>query len=439
MDSQKISSPFEYDRYTSEFDRTPLYRCRFKRHIREGDWDRFERYSSRVQSLRFDTEFEDAVFSKISLGRRRLDFLPNLAAIYNPPSSITSFQLFAHVSVKTLEFHADFEGDHIEIISSRMHHLDRLIVLSERRDGYSIPTTLQQLHSLLHVAISAPFLDFDTFRVLASLPNLRSIKTSKVGLRRLPLYWAQMPFTVPERCYRLPESVKFPLAPFPSLEDLDIDIHFSEAIKLLSLMKHPALLQVLRIKSPSTESAAGYTRLINHVGAVCTGLKSLELARAPVAAGSSKCIPQSDDPCGLESLTNLKSLTLRVFDMWSPQLVRILESLPELETLVLTGGRRSPLHHLSLIARHAKKLKKLEIELYLEPMSTLLLDSFSNLQNLNVAYTPISNPESGFIADFLTRILPLGCEVTFRRSDSAHIWGLVRKMVVLARLKGVRA
>lgn len=56
--------------------------------------DRFDRYSAKVLTLRF------AVFDQLALGRRRLDFLPNLVTLYDPQPT----PLLTYSNMKCLVF-----------------------------------------------------------------------------------------------------------------------------------------------------------------------------------------------------------------------------------------------------------------------------------------------------------------------------------------------
>ncbi|KAF9488365.1 hypothetical protein BDN71DRAFT_468884 [Pleurotus eryngii] len=426
----------------------------FARDLDEGDWARFERYAWRVKSLQFTTQFSASVFHTVAVGRRHLDFLPNLEAVYDPPPSLGVFPLFAHASVRTLEVHPGFDPKNMGLLPSRMPHIEHLICRTrDTSSGSIVPSALRQLQSLIHLTISHECLSVDLFHALASLPNLQSITTA--CKRSTPVHqMAASGFgtTTAPQANVTPSSDTgsvaagvasrvFPLNPFPSLRELNVQIRFTMAIEWIQIANRSGSLRVLKIHSTHKESAADYMHLTNYVGLLCTGLETLELSRC-AAAG---CIP-SETSCGIETLTSLKSLTLRAFDARSDrQLERMLEPLSELETLIITGGQtKTPLHQIALIALHCGKLKTLELDVDTWKMpSAALPESFflGHLQKLHVGSANISETQATFVANFLGRVLPLSCAIDFDHTlpaDVSNTWAEVQKwapVLIKARLE----
>lgn len=397
-------------------------------------------YSWRVRSLRFKTsssgwevhqpqKFRQSVFHEIALGRRRVDFLPNLVALYKPPSDTSVFPLFAHASVRTLEIHLEFGGRNVGLLSSRMRNIERFTcVIPHDPSWSSISSALQHLESLKELTISSGCLDLNTFHTLASLPYLRSVKTCKL----------------PSDTSATTKSSKlFPPSPFPSLKELDVHIDFPTAVEWLPIAGHARSLRSLRIQSSSNESAADYLQLTNLVGSMCTELESLKLARAGV--GSLENAIPSEKRCGIESLTNLKSLRLSVFDARPTlELERMLEPLSELETLSITGGYyKTPLYNLAIISRRCKKLTQLELDIDTTPRPVHTSpEPFDGLQVLHVGSAPMADWALIHVGHFLSRVLPLHCAIEHASSlspDDSNRWAEVRKWVpvlIQSRLEG---
>ncbi|KDQ27154.1 hypothetical protein PLEOSDRAFT_1106042 [Pleurotus ostreatus PC15] len=405
----------------------------FSRDLEEGDWDRFERYSWRVRSLRFATcpplKFRQSVFNEIALGRRRVDFLPNLVAVYAPPSNTSVFPLFAHASVRILEIHLEFGGRNVGLLSSRMRNIERFTCVIPHDSSWSgISSALKHLRSLKELTISSGCLDLDTFHTLAWLPELRSIKTSKMSS---------------ETSATIKGSKVFPPSPFPSLKELDVHLDFPTAIEWLPIAGHSRSLRSLKIQSSSEESGADYLHLTNLVGTLCTGLESLELARAGVGSSANAVPPEKR--CGVETLTKLKSLRLGVFDARSfLELERMLEPLAMLETLSITGGyHKTPLYHLAVIARHCKKLNHLSLDIDTTPRPVKTSpDPFDAIQTLHVGSAPMLDWELVHVGHFLSRVLPLRCTITYASSlppEELNRWAEVKKWVpvlIHSRLEG---
>lgn len=358
-----------------------------------------------------------------------MDFLPNLVALYNPPSDTSVFPLFAHASVRTLEIQLEFGGRNVGLLSSRMRNIERLTcVIPHDPSWSSISSALRHLKSLKELTISSGCLDLITFHTLASLPELRSIKTSKMSS---------------DTSATTKGSKVFPPSPFPSLKELDVHLDFPTAIEWLPIASHARSLRLLRIESSSNESGADYLHLTNLVGSMCTGLESLELARAGV--GSSENAVPPEKRCGIESLTKLKALRLSVFDARSPlELERMLEPLAKLETLSITGGyHKTPLYHLALISRHCKKLTELELDIDTTPRPVKTSpDPFDAIQTLHVGSAPMSDWELVHVGHFLSRVLPLDCTIAYASSltpDDLNRWAEVKKWVpvlIHSRLEG---
>ncbi|KAL4256740.1 F-box domain-containing protein [Pleurotus pulmonarius] len=413
----------------------------FSRDLEDEDWDRFEVYSWRVRSLRFATyllvdwderpapKFRQSVFDEIALGRRRVDFLPNLVALYNPPSNTRVFPLFAHASVRTLEIRLEFGGRNVGLLASRMRNIESLAcVIPHDPSWSSISSALQNLQSLKELTISSGCLDLETFHTLASLPYLRSVTTCK-----LPA----------DTSATSKGSKVFPSNPFPSLKELDVHIDFPTAIEWLPIASHTRALRSLKIQSPSNESGADYLHLTNLIGSTCTSLETLELERAGV--GSLENAIPADKRCGLESLTNLTSLHLRAFDAPSPlEFERLLEPLPKLESLSINGGlRKTPLYSLAVISRRCKNLTnlKLDVDTAPRPVNTQP-EPFGGLWTLNVGSAPMADWELIHVGHFLSRVLPMHCVITYAASMSPENltrWAEVSKWVpvlIQSRLEG---
>ncbi|KAF4594363.1 hypothetical protein EYR40_009167 [Pleurotus pulmonarius] len=409
----------------------------FSRDVEEVDWERFERYSWRVKSLQFNTQFSASVFHAVAVGRRRLDFLPNLEAVYNPPPSLNLFPLFAHASVKTLEIHPGFDAKNMGLLPSRMPHIECLTCLTRGTSpGSIIPSAFQQLQSLMHLTISDECLNVDLFHALAALPNLCSISSRQAALLNestsaFRFSTTTPPSTAPSGSTESVASKIFPVDPFPSLKELDVQLRFATAIEWIQIASRSGSLRILKIHSPHKESAADYMQLTSHIGLLCMRLENLELSRR----ASAGCI-SAEASCGIESLTGLKSLTLRAFDARSDsQIERMLEPLSALETMSITGGQiKTPLHQIALIAHHCGKLHTLELDVDTWKMpSAALPDSFflRHLRQLHVGAANISQTQATFVATFLSRVLPLSCTIEFDSSlppDVSDTWGEVQNL-----------
>lgn len=332
-----------------------------------------------------------------------------------------------------------------------MLHIERLTcVIRNQSSSSSIVSALQQLQSLIHLTISDECLDVDVFHALASLPNLRSITTciKAPPLQPTSLFGAPIhrhkDVTTPSDTGNVAVSVAskvFPLDPFPSLRELNVHLRFTTATEWIQIANRSGSLRTLKIHSPHKESAADYVQLTNHIGLLCTGLETLDLSRCAVAG----CI-SSEASCGMETLASLKSLTLRTFDARSDlQLEHMLEPLSKLEALTITGGQtKTPLHQIALIAHHCEKLKTLELDVDTWKMPSAALPEsifLGNLQKLHVGSANISEMQATFVANFLSRVLPLSCAIEFDRTlpvDVSDTWAEVQKWVpvlIKARLE----
>ncbi|KAJ8695115.1 hypothetical protein PTI98_007730 [Pleurotus ostreatus] len=151
----------------------------FAREIDEDDWDRFDRYSHKVRSLRFTREYNPSVFKEIALGRRRLDFLPNLVALYNAQPTL----LFTYSTIKHLIFTEDMSSAHeiiawLGIIERRMCHIERLHIepylhepLSDVQAAFT--SALKRMKRLKELDVPAEYLNDSNFYLLPSIPSLQ--------------------------------------------------------------------------------------------------------------------------------------------------------------------------------------------------------------------------------------------------------------------------
>ncbi|KAL4257231.1 hypothetical protein AB1N83_012880 [Pleurotus pulmonarius] len=249
----------------------------FSRDLVEGDWVRFERYSWRVRSLRFNLHFSTSVFNSIAIGRRRLDFLPNLEELYNPPPSPNEFLLFARASIKTLKIDQSFNVNDIELLPSRMPHIEHLtcIMYNWESPGSSTVSALQKLTSLTHLTISAEHLNVDLFHALGALPNLCSISARKAVVpkkKTSPFVFGTTPppSASPSGSAESVASKVFPPESFPSLKEFDVHLPFSMAIEWIQIANRASSLHTLKIHSPHKESAADYMHLTSRIALLCT-------------------------------------------------------------------------------------------------------------------------------------------------------------------------
>ncbi|KAF7430767.1 hypothetical protein PC9H_006478 [Pleurotus ostreatus] len=190
----------------------------FAREIDEDDWDRFDRYSHKVRSLRFTREYNPSVFKEIALGRRRLDFLPNLVALYNAQPTL----LFTYSTIKHLIFTEDMSSAHeiiawLGIIERRMCHIERL-----------------HIEPYLHEPLS----------------DVQAAFTSAL-----------------KRMKRLKE-----------LDEFDVHINFGTAMVYIPTLNGFRMLRVLKITSGEEESFENYITLLDVISLHCPRLKILKLA-----------------------------------------------------------------------------------------------------------------------------------------------------------------
>ncbi|KDQ26758.1 hypothetical protein PLEOSDRAFT_159325 [Pleurotus ostreatus PC15] len=359
----------------------------FAREIDEDDWDRFNRYSHKDRSLRFTREYNPSVFKEIALGRRRLDFLPNLVALYNAQPTL----LFTYSTIKHLIFTEDMFSAHeiiawLGIIERRMCHIERLHIepylhepLSDVQAAFT--SALKRMKRLKELDVPAEYLNDSNFYLLPSIPSLQRLGSA------CP-WWLQSRDNFTTRSLS-----EFPTDPFRSLQEFDVHINFGTAMVYIPTLNGFRMLRVLKITSGEEESFENYITLLDVISLHCPRLKTLKLAM--------------DDPPVTRVITGRTT-------KYICRVRHLLCSLQHLESLTLRNfGVQGlvPLRDLPHFAHSTLTVLHLDIDSGLTSDDVVPCD-FPRLRKLHLGptSTPISQPTE--VASFLSRILPSNCEIS---------------------------
>ncbi|KAL4254004.1 hypothetical protein AB1N83_014215 [Pleurotus pulmonarius] len=388
----------------------------FAREIDDDDWDRFDRYSAKVHNLRFDGVYRPSVFNQLALGRRQLDFLPNLVTLYDPEPT----PLFTYSNIKRLVFRWSGRGASISVtswlrlVSRRMPHLESLLCpCIDDNDAPDLPSALtsalQQSKHLKELTIPAGCLNGQNLLLLAGIPTLESITINS-------------PFPMSTSH---PIISNFPDNPFPSLKVFSVHMYFRTAGMFVPSINAGRALRTFRILSPYSESFLGYMELLKAIACHCPHLEVLELKK--------KSERQAD---------TTHSYTTE----FNPWLSHILQSLSHLTSLALRHfGMQGlfPLRDLPVFAVHCKGLSYLQLDIDTNcPLNDVAFYEFPKLKTLDVGLSPISEPTK--VASFLSCVLPCDCEISDEYDPSepceaAKHWGAVSNwapVLVNARMEG---
>ncbi|KAF9488366.1 hypothetical protein BDN71DRAFT_1594018 [Pleurotus eryngii] len=359
----------------------------FAREIDDDDWNRFDRYSHKVRSLRFTRLYNTSVFKEIALGRRRLDFLPNLVTLYNAQPTL----LFTYSTIKDLIFAGIISvGDGIiawlGIIERRMCHIERLRIEPYYQEPLSnvqtaFTSALKRMKRLKELVVPTEFLNDSNFHILASIPSLQRLGSA------CP-HWLQ-----PRDSFTTRSLSEFPTDPFRSLQEFDVHLNFGTAMVYIPTLDGFRMLRVLKITSGVEESFDNYITLLDVISLHCPRLKVLELSL-------------DNPPVEWAVTERMTKYTCRVR--------HLLRSLQHLESLTLQDfGVQGlvPLRDLPHFAHSTLTVLRLDIDSSLTSDDVVPCD-FPMLRRLHFGptSTPISQPTE--VANFLSRILPSNCEIT---------------------------
>ncbi|KAG9223617.1 hypothetical protein CCMSSC00406_0009248 [Pleurotus cornucopiae] len=362
----------------------------FSRAITEDDWDRFDRYSSKVHSLRFTQRFDPSVFKEIALGRRRLDFLPNLSALFNAPAT----PLFAYPTIKRLFIDEVRPAGQVTcwlgLAERRIPGIEHISIkpqLYPNDDVLHTFTSLLRRTSLKKLDVPFGYLNDSNFFILASMPNLERVSTAR-------------PFWIEDAdSFSVRSLSRLPTNPFQSLQEFSVHLDFEAAVAYITTFDSFLKLRVLKITSDAPEASNNYMALLNIIALRCPVLKVLGLARKS------------------SSVSSTLGPTDSAFNHPNRQLEHVLQSLRHLESLSLQcfGVQgRFPLRHLPLFAHHSKSIKHLHLDIDSELSSDNAISPhvFSTLKTLHFGMYSNTIAEPTEVANFLSRILPPDCRIS---------------------------
>ncbi|KAF4570188.1 hypothetical protein AB1N83_014401 [Pleurotus pulmonarius] len=400
----------------------------FSRAIGEDDWDRFDRYAGKVRSLRFTATYSPAVLNEIALGRRRLDFLPNLVTVYNAPAT----PLLAYPGIKGLVFNSGMLSTNdaacwFTLVEHRMHDIELLHIEDQlyRTDlGIMACTSaLQRTTFLKTLVVPAGYLTDSTIPILASMPHLQNLRAEW-------RFQGQI-----KGSFTAHALSALPTTPFPSLQEFGAYVCFHTLTAYMAAIESFGRLRVLKISSDTDEALESYSSLFSAIALHAPLLEVLELSTVPWTQSAI-----TPDPCDtvesnrrlgdmLRSLTCLRSLSLHCFG----------------------ADNSSPLCHLPLFARNSTTLQSLHLDfdwtLTPESESELVIApcTFPALRELHFGQESDPLEEPTDVANFLSRILPPECAVythtTLGDLDSSRFWSVEEWLPVLikARMEERRA
>ncbi|KAF4570174.1 hypothetical protein EYR36_009981 [Pleurotus pulmonarius] len=388
----------------------------FSRAISEVDWDRFDRYSSKVYSLRFTQRYDPSVFKEIAVGRRRLDFLPNLTTLYNArPTALFAYPRLKHLIIREESFTSKEVIEWLTLIEHRMPYIERLYINPESLPSPDVlpafTSTLRRATFLKELDVPTGYLNNSNIPILASMPNLQRICSHHRS-------WPATNFNA-RSLFELPGD------PFRSLQEFSANLDFDTATAYVPELNCFQGLRVLKIASHARESPEAYIALIDVIAQHCPGLTVLSLERRSAVLSSD----EYDLAYGhhvqnmLKSLRHLESLTLRRFGVRG----------------------RMPLRDFALFAPHSKALKLLRIDIDSGLISSEPPYPFSALKRLHYESYSTLRTDPKEVACFLSRILPPNCKITSNEISNPELYESFQVVItwvpilIKARMEGRRA
>lgn len=424
----------------------------FERELEPKDWSRFMTYARRVRKFTYeDLTYEDltdgdldfqplvstAALAEISETRTSLSLLPRLREL----TYITLFPtqrrfavLFMNESVRRLNLPLDDGSEPLQPffdnIPARMPRLTTLD-LRTSRSASSIEKDfvhlLCQLPSLEKIVVPPYHITSRILETLAKLPNLEVIEFQYMQHQGIGDKADVVDFDP-----RLPEDG------FLALWDLSLSTHLSNFIPVVGNTLAPAAknLTSLYFHAISVESEASVRKYFTVVGESFPLIKSIYVEALPGPTMSTQWYEPEPE---FEALTldTLKPLLncphLTTFELMYPvPLCLTLDDLeiltnrwPTLEVIDLNkepvafgsaSGARSNLTLRALLpfARNCPNIRRLGLYLHATetdlPAASEIPRPFTKLTNLTVGISSIGEPQA--VALFLSRICPLGCDVT---------------------------
>ncbi|KDQ27144.1 hypothetical protein PLEOSDRAFT_158947 [Pleurotus ostreatus PC15] len=367
----------------------------FSRAITEDDWDRFDRYSSKVYSLRFIQRYDPSVFKEIAVGRRRLDFLPNLTTLYDArPTALFAYPRIKHLIIQADTFTSNEVIDWLTLVERRMVYIEQLYINPQLLPSNDVlpafTSALRRATFLKKLDVPIRYLNDNNFPILASMPNLQRI------------YSFHPSWSPDARNLSARSLSKLPADPFRSLQDFSAYLDFGTATVYIPAINCFQGLRVLKITSKAREPPERYIMLINVVAQHCPGLEVLYLERQSIVLS----LEESDLTYGrhlqnmLKSLRRLKSLTLRKFGVRG----------------------RVPLRDFLLFAPHSEVLELLSIDIDSDLISGDPAYPFPALKRLH--YEPYSKLRTAptEVAYFLSRILSPNCKITSNEISNPELY-----------------
>ncbi len=388
---------------------------------------RFDKYAWRVRLLNFDSAhpYNKEIFTEIALKRLR-PLLPRLIELQlNHPLAAHVVSLFGHSTVQRLRLgeklvnalrSANFGEDAavaLAYIPVTMPNL-RSFKIGTNHDvtfmEEHVAAALRDINSLEEVVIPPCLLTGHVVTSLASLPRLRTLKTTWLG--RLG--------------YR-PTLAPLPRGSYlPSLEILYLS--YRAAVAWLSRSQFPSGLSELKIHAAPVEGRIAeeeYRTIAKQIASQCQQLVVISLA-------FTFCLSfKTIEP--ILSLVTLESLKLRYlydFGLEQQHLTTICRSLPILRVLMISIILEPPkaildLSILSDISPITPRLTTLQFPF------TILSDGslsdvvrFPKLSILDFAGAAIKPGAN--VANFLSRVLPERCAIHHDPGDSS--WDTVKEL-----------
>ncbi|KAF4593630.1 hypothetical protein EYR40_008418 [Pleurotus pulmonarius] len=387
----------------------------FARAIHLSDWARFNKYACRVRSLTIGIGytygkeiFEDTLLSRLSLPR-----LIELKLFH--PLSPHSVSLLRHSPIQILRIgnraiNTLLGQDATVTLGDIPISMPGLRVISIRtnRDvsfmAERVAQAVRDMKALQEVDIPPCLLTNHVISALASLPRLKSLKTTWPG------NLSYRPSTSP-----LPQSARL-----TSLETL----HLSQrkAIAWLAQSAFPSGLSHLKISSTPIEGGptiGEYSDMVQKIASQCQQLVIMSLHfLSPLSFRVLEPI------LSLSTLESLKLVCMFDPGMEHTHLLMICQRLPSLRVLDITIGLRisrssldfSVLAELSSIARNLAFLK-----FHFNALSEVVAEDvlpFAKLQTLDLTASTITATER--VASFLSRVLPEWCAIQCGSNGAAQ-------------------
>jgi len=390
-----------------------------------------------VRELEYDeTEQEMAlsqsVFDDVARTRTSLVIFPNMHTL-NWKAFLPLCVMFMHSNVKRFVI-----------------YLPSVIAEASPRPFFDdIINRMPRLNEIdIRTDIPARILEKEFIRLLPSLPDLQKLSTPRffltssiaVCLSHLPkLGCIEFQYHVDQGSGDPADIAVFqpelPEGAFPSLQDLSLTASYLEAQRFLTIPFAPTNLTILYIESSNFESSTTLHQLLAAISENCQMLKRLTLIsprreledHTPDPDGSNQVTADTLKPVlSCCNLTSFEIVHQFPFRLTQKDLEVFAKCWVSLETLNLNS---EPHHfessHLTLealfpFAQYCPRLSYLA--LFIDASitipsfpSTSRYPCFKCLQQLTMGLSVVREPVS--VACFLSRVLPLGCQI-----DSGVIW-----------------